>query len=298
MSEERPPDIRAIDDPSRQTYRYVRAAIIGSVLLLFVSVTIQIIADGGAILSSISAYYYGPVRGVFVGVLVATGLALVAVKGRPGVEEISLNLAGMLAPVVAFVPTPLPAVDGSCRVGAQRCIAAEFLPGVENNMAALILIGAPLLVLAWWTAIRIIDFNRSVRLSLSGATAVWIGFAIWFFFGPRGAFLEAAHYVAAGLMFTLIVVVVGYNALRTDHALTVGETSVPCRHIYRVIGVLMALSLVSALVFHWVTRAALDRPFPLLFVLEAILLLLFMAFWIVQTWEFWNAGLPAEAKGQ
>lgn len=279
-----------------QTYRYVRASIIGSVLLLFVAVTLQVIADGGTLLDSISAYYYGPVRGVLVGILVATGLALVAIKGRPGPEEIMLNLAGMLAPVVAFVPTPVLASVAACREGAKRCIDPEFLPGVENNMAALILVGPPVLVFAWWTAVRSHTTARSARLSLSGASLVWLAFAIWFFWGPRDAFLESAHYLSAGLMFLLIIAVVWYNALRTDHAFRVGDTYVHYRLVYRVIAILMALALVSALVFHWATRAATTQTFPLIFVVEAVLLFLFLVFWVAQTLEFWDEGLPLAAR--
>ncbi len=101
MSNAQPTANDPVDTPSVQTYRYVRASIVGSVLLLFVAVGVQIVADGGSVESSISAYYYGPVRSVFVGILVAMGLALVAIKGRSGLEEIALNLAGMLAPVAA-----------------------------------------------------------------------------------------------------------------------------------------------------------------------------------------------------
>ncbi len=288
----------AMDTTSIETYRYVRAAIIGSVLLLFASVGLQIIADGGRIESSISEYYYGPVRSVFVGTLVATGLALVAIKGRPVVEEIALNLAGMLAPVVAFVPTPIPASEGLCRVGAERCIGAEFLPGVENNVAALILIGLPILVLAWWTVIRSEVPNRATRLSLTGATVVWLMFAIWFFWGPRDPFLENAHYVAAISMFALIAVVVWYNAVRTDHAFRVSGRFVSYRLVYRIIAGLMAVSLLTALAYY-VASPANSRPdFPIVFVLEAVLLLLFTAFWLAQTLEFWNQGLPREAQRQ
>ncbi len=294
----REPPTAEIDVASIQTYRYVRAAIIGAVLLLFLAVVLQIIADGGAIRSSISEYYYGPVRSVFVGTLVATGLALVAIKGRPVVEEIALNLAGMLAPVVAFVPTPVPASDGLCREGAKRCIGAEFLPGVENNVAALILIGLPVLVLAWWTVIRSDVPNRATRLSLTGATVVWAGFAIWFFWGPRDPFLETAHYVAALSMFGLIVVVVWYNALRTDHAFQMAGRFVSYRVIYRIIAGFMAVVLLMALVYYWASAASSRPDFPVVFVLEAVLLVLFTTFWLAQTLEFWDEGLPREARCQ
>lgn len=286
---------RRVAAASIETYRYVRAAIVGSVLLLFVAVGLQVMADG-AVLSSISAYYYGPVRSVLVGILVATGLALVAIKGRPGVEDISLNLAGMLAPVVAFVPTPLLATEGTCPDGLTRCIPAEFMPGVENNMAALILVGPVVLVVAWWASIRLGTMPRSARLSLSGATVVWLVFALWFFLGPRDPFLEIAHYAAAGAMFALIIVVVWYNALRTDQSFHVAQRSVSYQLIYLVIAILMSLSLLTAVVFYVATGANFRLGFPWIFVLETILLVLFTLFWVTQTHEFWNKGLPTEAQ--
>ena len=295
VSAGRPDDVANLNDSSIQTYRYVRAALVGSVVLLFVAVVLQIISDGGDVRYSISAYFYSPVRNVFVGMLVATGVGLVAIKGRPLVEETSLNLAGMMAPVVAFVPTPLRASETSCPPGVTRCIPPEFLPGVENNMAALILIGPPVLAFAWWIAVRRDMAHRSSRLSLSGATILWAGFLIWFFWGPRELFLAGAHYAAATLMFALIIVVVWYNALRTDHVLRVAATSLSYRRIYRAIAGLMSLTLVAALVFFWVNSARPRPGFPLLFVLETVLLGLFTIFWVAQTVEFWREGLPAEA---
>ena len=286
----------AVDDPSIQTYRYVRASIVGSVLLLFAAVGLQIVADGGAVESSISAYYYGPARSVFVGILVAMGLALVAIKGRSGLEEIALNLAGMLAPVVAFVPTTVLASKGTCPEDVKRCIDAQFLPGVENNMGALILVGPPVLVFAWWTSRKHGTTDRSGRLSLWGATAVWAVFAAWFWWGPRQPFLDLAHYVSAVLMFGLVIVVVAYNALRTDHAFSVAGGVVSYRRLYSVIAALMAITLVTAVVYFFVTGADTRLSFPWIFLLETILLTLFMAFWVVQTKEFWNEGLPVEAQ--
>ena len=66
------------------TYRYVRLSIIGVVVLLFAALAVAIARDDWAVGPSISAYYYGPVRSVLVGSLVAAAFLLVAVRGRPG----------------------------------------------------------------------------------------------------------------------------------------------------------------------------------------------------------------------
>ncbi len=54
---------------------------------------------------------------VFIGVLVTMGVCLVALKGNTDGEDVLMNLAGMLAPGVAFIPTP----------GAAQCSSAPLL---------------------------------------------------------------------------------------------------------------------------------------------------------------------------
>ena len=88
---------------AQKTYRYLRIGLIGAAVMLAAAVVIErwhVDCWQG----SISAYYYTPVRAVFVGALVAVGLSLIVIKGE-GHEDVYLNIAGMLAPVVAFVPT-------------------------------------------------------------------------------------------------------------------------------------------------------------------------------------------------
>jgi hypothetical protein len=92
-------DIAAI-----KTYRYLRISMVGAVALLGVSVVIER-TNVDCWQTSVSAYYYTPVRSVFVGVLMAIGLCLIVIKGSTPWEDATLNAAGMLAPVVAVVPT-------------------------------------------------------------------------------------------------------------------------------------------------------------------------------------------------
>lgn len=290
-----------LEGPSIQTYRYVRAAIIGSMLLLFISLVLQVGADGGVVKGSISEYYYWPVRGILVGTLITTGVAVVAIKGRPGLEDTALNLVGMLAPLVALVPTPLlPFDEATCREGVERCIPAEFLPGVLNNVSALLLLGAPLLVFAWWTAVAAGRCDGATRVGLAAATALWTAVGLWF--GPtstwplRESFMMWSHYAAAIAMFGLIIVVVWYNALRTDCHFHVARMRVSYRPVYVVIAATMALALLVSLIIFFATDQASRRSSTVLFWLEAVLLVLFVVFWIAQTVEFWKQGLPSEAR--
>ena len=131
-------------DPVRLTYRYLRVAIVAVVLVLFVSLTMQIVADRGKLDSgeewwhaSISAYFYSPVQSIFVGALVAIGTCLIAIKGRHGAEEVLLNFAGMFAFVVALVPTPL---DAAMCVDEPYCL--DVPERVGNNVGTLLFVGA------------------------------------------------------------------------------------------------------------------------------------------------------------
>ena len=91
-----------------KTYNYLRIALAALVLLLYTSVVLEWWAAGRCLQTSISAYYYTPVHAVFIGVLVTMGICLVALKGNTDGEDALMNLAGMLAPGVAFIPTPVP----------------------------------------------------------------------------------------------------------------------------------------------------------------------------------------------
>jgi hypothetical protein len=55
--------------------------------------------------TSMSMYYHTAMRDVFVGVLVAIGLMLLLYKGFSSLENWALNAGGMLAVVVAMLPT-------------------------------------------------------------------------------------------------------------------------------------------------------------------------------------------------
>src|SRR3954466_5335692 len=128
-------------ETTTKTYLYLRVGLVALAVFLGASLVIELVAGDTPWLGAISAYYYTPVRGVFVGTLTAMGVCLIAIKGRDRPrEDLMLNLAGMCAPVVALCPTPLE--DSDACGGAASCVPASYVPGVENNLGALLVVGA------------------------------------------------------------------------------------------------------------------------------------------------------------
>lgn len=89
---------------ARITYQYLRWLLICVATLLFVVTTLTAI-HLHELEGSISAYYGGPVRDVFVGALFAIAVCLVAYQGADLLEDYALNGAGFYAVFVALVPT-------------------------------------------------------------------------------------------------------------------------------------------------------------------------------------------------
>ena len=120
-----------------KTWRYLRASMIGFVLAIFIGVGFERSKAPGCFQTSISAYYYTPVHGIFIGALIAVGTCLICLRGNTDPEDILLNLAGMFAPVVALVPTP---GTGSC--GSVLTTADHRDVNISNNMFVLLAVGA------------------------------------------------------------------------------------------------------------------------------------------------------------
>ena len=132
------------------SYRYLRLAMVILVVTLGISIAIEV-SRASCWQGSISAYYYTPVHAVFVGALVAIGVSLVALKGRNPIEDLFFNLAGVLAPIVAFVPTSQPGHVCS-EPGDELTIRTSAL--VSNNVPALLAAATLPIVLAYAVARR------------------------------------------------------------------------------------------------------------------------------------------------
>ena len=301
-------DVHTLSDSAIKTYRYLRLGVVGMALALSVSLVIEIATgESDGLLGSISAYYYTPVRAIFVGVLVAVGLALIAIKGREGPEDVMLNLAGMLAPLVALVPTPISTTVYGLDPD-RRSIPDELVPAVENNVWAILVLGAAGLVAGYVTLPDPVAAERRAAVAgLMAGLAVWLGFAAWFLLG-RSSFLELGHYLAAIPMFLLlagVATVNARNAASRQQSAVVGLRPTQYRGLYYLVAVGMVSVLVVAVVLFTVQAVGdVGLPSAWLFVVEALLLGLFVVFWLAQTAENWRLGsavvdqVPAHPPGR
>ena len=207
-----------------KTYNYLRIALAALVLLLYTSVVLEWWAAGRCLQTSISAYYYTPVHAVFIGVLVTMGVCLVALKGNTDGEDVLMNLAGMLAPGVAFIPTV------GCRRSAarRRCSRRTSRPPSPTTCRRC---SSPV---ASSALVALVDRAPRGRGGPGSAPPTGCGLAlslgvlgggiVWFFVA-RDSFIAHGHDAAAIPMFLAIVGVVWLNARDVQQA--VQQEAVP-----------------------------------------------------------------------
>jgi hypothetical protein len=181
----RGPDERE-DAAAIKTYRYLRLGMLVTVFALLVSILVQ--ADNANCWrGSISAYYYSHARPVFVSGLIVIAVLLIVVKGSTIIEDLFLNIAGMLAPIVAFVPTTddLLCVTGPAGVSVTGTLTPDVIMDVENNIATMLWAGGAALVIAIVVfAIEQCKKDRAAtghvvpRVILLAVTAALLAFAV------------------------------------------------------------------------------------------------------------------------
>lgn len=280
--------MRLSSTSTQRTYRYVRLAIVGAVLLLLASLVVVLVTDGPV--SSLSALFYTPGRGVFVGVLFAVALALVALSGH-SVEQVLLDLAALFAPVIAIVPTPAASGDApgltiDCP-GASPCVPASELAGMRNGMLSLAVVGVLGVLAAIALAVVQRTLSAGVVAALSVAGVIVIGMAAWGLAAPE-SFAALGHLVATGAFFGLIAAV----------SAIAGATA---RASWRGIYLTVAGGIVAALVLLGVVfglRLGGHDPdaaagMPLVLIGELVVVGLFLVFWVAQTVQKWDEVDPS-----
>ncbi len=272
-------DLKAV-----QTYRYLRIGMVLLVVGLFAAVAAEWRKTGySCFQTSISAYYYTPAQAVFVAALVAIGVCLVVIKGNTRREDVLLDVAGALAPVVAFVPTPY----------RERCYSVrdnlgERASNVTNNVSALLAVAV--------VAVAVVavlgrigrargeqDLPGPVGTAVAAVVVVVVGVV---FRLDRELFVERAHYTAAIAMFGCIVAVVVGNAL--GYARTQATATQPMGKpawANRYLAVAAAMVLGSLGIGAWWLALGWDHA---VLGVESTLVLLFAVFWVLQTVELWD----------
>ena len=260
------------DASGRATYRMLRLATLVVAVMLATSVLTQRVV-AGCWQTSISAFYWTAAHSVFVAALCAVGVALVVNRGNTYVEDVVLNYAGFFAFGVAMVPTPREALCG----GPGLPAAFDPAPLVRNAMVAVLLAG----VVAESVQVVIDRRARRGRPAWVRPTG-WVviaGFSAWFLAAPA-SFLRHGHAVSAVTMFVAIIVVVLLNGFGARHS----TRSPTFARLYDAIAAVMTLTLAATAV----TAATGHSGRHAVIWVEALLILEFTAFWLVQTVELWD----------
>jgi cytochrome bd-type quinol oxidase subunit 2 len=291
------PAVRRTSQDAIKTYRYLRIGMIGAVVLLSASVALER-GNVDCWQTSVSAYYYTPVRAIFVGTLIAVGFALIVYKGRNTWEDASLNFAGGFAPVVAVAPTtdvgecwsvqpdPLP-------VGKDGSLAGWVVADIDNNMYALLIVASlGVLVTAAIAAVAMRDKARAptvlrdlgTRISLALSAAIIL--LAWWLIGNWDGFYTHAHGYAAVLLFVFLIAAIIVNVV--VHWTRDADRSAIWCWTYTIVAALM---IIGAAVLP-TTRIFGDHT---VFALEVYEIALFAAYWVAQTVENWHERIPDEA---
>jgi hypothetical protein len=297
-----------------RTYSFLRIGMLGVLLGLGVSVLFEVDRSHGCVQRSVSAYYYTPTRAVFVGSLVALGVSMIVLWGKSWVEDGFLNLAGMLAPVVAFVPTSDANFCGVTNASQQAANGdpAQLInsahQAIDNNVktyGVIIAVALIALVLAGATSTRWADLVRNQPgpwyrdptfcLPFGLAVALWVtgGFIfIW----HRPTFYEHAHGWSATTMFAFIIIVVAASAWakREDWRKAGSTHDATWRWMLQYAG-LAVLMVVAAVVIVVAGKIAATGSWfgeHWVLVVEATLIGLFAVFWVQQTIDRRDEGAP------
>jgi hypothetical protein len=264
-----------------KTWRYLRLAMVALVVGLGVSIAYERLkVHPGCFQASISAYYYTPVRGYFVGSLIGIAVSLLCLRGNTAGEDVLLNLAGMFASVVALVPTP----------DAGTCMSVPFAmedraANIANNVSALLAVGALALVMVAIMAVREPRTRTSIIASAT-AGLVWLA-ALLVFEIARHFFDNMAHYTAAVLMFACIIAVGVINAAEYKKH----KSGSVLRNPYTAVAAGMGMAIVVSGGARWVLGW---RHWTI--AIETALIALFAIFWAVQTKELWDDGLRVRTR--
>ena len=278
-------------DITLETYRYLRGGMAVTIVMLGAAVIGERLSTT-CWETSISAYYFTTAHSVFIAALCALGAQLIAYKGSSDTEDVLLNLAGVLAFIVATVPTARPTLCGKHNLPEY-----ELRYAITNNVWAVVIALAVAGIVSWWLHRRA---GTEEPHSVLGTVSLWISrvvialvpLALIFF---RARFDSNAHGVAAVIMFLAIIVTVCATAFIVKHQ---DETKSPHRGryyaLYQMIAAAMIVTLIVVIALHF----ALSSWNHWVIVVETPLILEFAAYWVVQTIELWRTPNRIELLGE
>lgn len=262
----------------RDTLRYVRLMLLVVPLLLVVAIIVYGVVNQ-RIESSISSYYLGPARDLFVAMLVTTGVLLVVYSGPP-LEDLSLNLAGFYAMFVALVPTKL----GQTLQELSQGERVKLVLSVRVAIIAILVVTAVFAWLGWrtkrWPRREFMHNLPTTVLTLIGVVLL-TGFLVLLTWRTiEGAEFAGVHASAAALMIGSMGIAIASHVgpARLCPGGGAGERS----WHYAVLVGLMAAGL-----FAWPVLEALGIS-QALFIVEWFEIGLFSYFWYLESRRLWH----------
>jgi hypothetical protein len=287
-------------DVPRVTYLYLRwLMVLLPAMLLVVTVCTALLQ--GKLESSISAYYGGPVRDVFVGVMFGTAACMVAYRGYSLLEHYTLNGAGFYAVFVALVPFNLDKVLIALRENStpDGVTPADYVWFLRTALTTVLVLFVSLVSIELKNSNRLRGLWRSGfwnRFFVAVTTVLLLSFlllAMVQLWGPDpddvtmhgislGSWSVSIHLLAATLLIAALAVAVWCHAYPALVAAAEGGGDIPptvpnIQRSYKVIFLLMAAGPVVAALVRVVTR-----EHTVIF-LEWWEIVLFCVFWILET---------------
>ncbi|MEE6288926.1 hypothetical protein V2J52_14830 [Georgenia sp. MJ173] len=271
---------------AQSTYRYLRLMMITLPTLLLVATALAFFWLG-TIETSISAYYLGPIRDVFVGVLMAAAACLVVYRGSSPLEDFALDVAGFFAIFVALVPTRLDLTLAD--LDAPR--RADLITALQASTVAVLVVSALFILVEVRTAPwkpAPLGPHRPTRVVAAVTNAVLVLFVAFVVLRVmEGQDFAGVHGAAAVLLIASLAVAVASHgwpgatgaqgsatdAARRDH-----------RGKYRTIFLLMVA---GAPLFGLLNLLGWDYA---LLAVEWYEIALFALFWVLETGRTWSKG--------
>ena len=287
------PDLRPVE-----TYRYLRLITpLPAVWLLLAIAMVAVVRH--QFLDSISDYYGGPLRDVFVGTLMASGVGMIAYKGRSKLEDYALNFAGVNAFFVALVSNSFQGLLDAARTavadGAVAASSSELLQNLWISVATFLVLLAVFVIadsrLMHWTRFRWSQQTRATNVLI---VISWVGELVLLVvvafmlvgletIGGRSIF-SVIHFMAASLLIVNLSFAAASHAfpakLRRDR-IDAPAASLPVRRTFIAITAAMWLGLAVG-----IPLVLAGMPYSVL-VVEVWEILLFIAFWLVATRTEW-----------
>ena len=291
------------EDPQttpRRTYRYLRLVLIGTVSAIFLAVGLTW-QEYHHLIPTISHFFYTPAGVVFVGSLIAAAAAMVALSGD-GVQQVLLDVAAMMLPIIALVPTNADNTmlknlrQNLCPDGATVCVPSPFDGYATIGMTVWCIVVPVVLLIA--LSIGIADRRSSGRFTAQFfwtqalCWMVWIAVFTWFMWF-RDAFFAAGHYISAVAFFIVVTLVALWQAilgpLQTRREIANGQQPTPLQRglpwvYWFIAALLVGVQLVGGAIFAGVIKPGPDG----MFWVEAWGLIGFGVFWLIQTLQKWR----------